>query len=92
MFFNLEDRQVRQKPKYKLGQLVRTTVIKKVFSNGDSTNSTYELHTITQIFQDINPSYRVDYFPERYNENLLRSTNLTIDENNQVMKKLNLIQ
>ena len=33
-----------------------------------------------------------NYKPERYNENLLRSTKLTPNENDQVMKELNLIQ
>ena len=37
-------------------------------------------------------SYRINYLPERYNQNLLLSTKLTLEENNQVMKELNLIQ
>ena len=41
---------------------------------------------------DTNPSYRIDYLPERSYENLLRPTKLTLEENNQVMKKLNLFQ
>ena len=35
---NLQDRRVRKRPKYKLGDLVRTADIKRVFSKGDSTN------------------------------------------------------
>ena len=38
VYSNLQDRRVRQKPKFKLGQLVRTADIKRVFSEGDSTN------------------------------------------------------
>ena len=38
VYSNLQDRRVKQTPKYKLGQLVRTADIKKVFSKGDSTN------------------------------------------------------
>ena len=38
VFDNLKDRRVKQQPKYKLGQLVRTADIKRVFSKGDSTN------------------------------------------------------
>ena len=38
VYTTLQDRRVRQQPKYKLGQLVRTADIKKVFSKGDSTN------------------------------------------------------
>ena len=92
VYSNIQARRVRQQPKYKLGQLVRTAVIKRVFSKGDSTNWSYKLHTITQIIHDTIPSYRIDYLPERYNEILLRSTNLTLDENYQVMRKLKLIQ
>ena len=75
-----------------MGQLVRTADIKKVFSKGDSTNWSYKLYTITQIFHDTIPSYRIEYLPERYNENLLLPTKLSLDENNRVMKELNLIQ
>ena len=43
---DLQDRRVRQKPKFKLGQLVGTADIKRVFSKGDSTNYSYNLYTI----------------------------------------------
>ena len=88
----LQDQRVKQQPKYKLGQLVRTADIKKVFSKGDSTNWSYKLFTITEVIHDTIPSYRINYLPERYNENLLLSTKLSLEENNQVMKELNLIQ
>ena len=48
--------------------------------------------TITQIVDDTTPRYRINYLPERYNENLLRPSNLTPDENNRLMKKLSLIE
>ena len=89
---NLQDKRKKLNPKTKLGQLVRTADFKRVFSKGESTNYSYKLYTITEVIHDIIPSYRIDYLPERYNENLLRSTNLNLDENNKVMKKLNLIQ
>ena len=92
VFDNLRDDREKQKPKFKLGQLVRTADIKKVFSKGDSTNYSYLLYTITEIIHDTIPSYRIDYLPERYNENLLLPTKLTLDENNKIMKELNLIQ
>ena len=92
VYTNLEDRRVRQRPKFKLGQLVHTADIKRVFSKGDSTNWSYKLYTITEVIHDTIPSYRIDYIPERYNENLLLPTKLSLEENNQVMKKLNLIQ
>ena len=79
-------------PKFKLGQLVRTADIKRVFSNGDSTNWSINLYTITEIIHDTVPSYRIDFLPERYYENLLLSTKLSLEQNNQFMKEINLFQ
>ena len=92
VFSNLQDRRVRQKPKFKLGDLFRTADIKRVFCKGDSTNWSYKLYTNTEVIHDTIPSYRIDYLPERYNQNLLLSSKLSLEENNQVMKELNLIQ
>ena len=47
VFSNLRVDRVKQKPKYKLGQLVRTADIKRVFSKGDSTKYSYNLYKIT---------------------------------------------
>ena len=47
---------------------------------------------MTEVIHDTIPSYRIDYLPERYKENLLLPTKLTLEENNQVMKELNLSQ
>ena len=77
---------------FKLGQLVRAADIKRVFSKRVSTNYSYILYIITEVRHDTIPSYRINYLPERYNENLLLPVKLGLDENNQVMKKLNLIQ
>ena len=38
VYSNLQDRRKKLNPKFHLGQLVRTSDIKKVLSNGDSTN------------------------------------------------------
>ena len=89
---NLRDRRVKQQAKYKLGQLVRTADIKQVVSKGDSTNYSYKLYTITEVKYDNIPSYRINYLPERCKQNLLLLTNLTVEQNNQIMKKLNLYQ
>ena len=89
---NLQDRRVKQQPNYNLGQLVRTADFKKVFSKGVSTNYNYILYTITEIIHDSILSYRIDFLPERYNENLLLPTKLTNDENIKVMKELNFFQ
>ena len=72
--------------------ILTTADIKKVFSKGDSTNYSYKLYTITEVIHDTIPSYRIAYLPERYNENLLLPTKLSLEENNKVMKELNLIQ
>ena len=92
VYNNLKYKREIQKPKIKLGQLVRTSDIRKVFPKGDSTRFSYELYTVTEVIHDTNPSYRLTYLSGRYNENLLLPTKLTLDENKQVMKKLNLIQ
>ena len=92
VYNNLKDNREIQKPKFKLGQLVCTADIKKVFSKGDSTNYSYKLYTITEVIHDTIPTYRIDYLPERCNQNLLLPTKLSLDENNKVMKELNLIQ
>ena len=92
VFDNLGDDRQKQRSKFKLRQLVRIADIKKVFSKGDSTNYSYIIYTITEVIHDTIPSYRVDYLPERYIQNLLLPTKLTLEQNNQVMKELNLIQ
>ena len=92
VYTNLQDRRVKQQPKDKLGQLVRTADIKKVFSKGDSTSWSYKLYTRTEIIHDTIPSYKIKFLPERYNEILVLPTKLTLEQNNQVMKKLNLFQ
>ena len=92
VYNNLKDKREIRKPKFKLGQLVRTADIKKVFSKGGSTNYSYKLYNITEVIHDTIPSYRINYLPERYIENLLLPTKLTLDENDKIMKELNLNQ
>ena len=92
VYSNLQDQRVRQQPKFNLGQLIRTADNKKVFSKGDSTSWSCNLYIIAEVIHDTIPTYRINYLPERYNENLLLLTKLSLQENNQVMKKLNLIE
>ena len=92
VFSNLHYMRQKEQPKFRLSQLVRTSDIGRVFSKGDNTNYSYKLYTITEVIHDTIPSNRINYLPERYNENLLLPTKLSLDENNQVMKELNLIQ
>ena len=82
-FGNLRDDRQKRRPKFKLGDLVRSTDIKKVFSKGDSTNYSYKLYTITEVIHDNIPSHRIDYLPKRYNQNLLFPTKLSLEQNNQ---------
>ena len=92
LYSNLKVNREVRKPKFKLGHLVRTADIKKVFSKGDSTNYSYKLYIITEVIHDSIPSYRIDYLPERYDENLLLPTKISLEQNNEIMKELNLIQ
>ena len=90
VYKNLLDKRKKIKPKYEIGDLVRTVDLKKTFSKSDTTNWSYKLYKITEIINDTIPSYHIDNLKERYNESLLKNTNLTMKENNSVMKKLNL--
>ena len=67
-------------------------ILKEFLSKSDSTNYNYKSYTITLVIHDTIPSYRINYLPERYNEDLLRPTKLTIEENIKVMKELNKIE
>ena len=90
VYKNLLDKRKKVKPKYEVNNLVRTADLKKTFSKGDTTNWSYKLYKITEILNDTIPSYRLDNLSERYNESLLKKTELTMKENDKVMKKLNL--
>ena len=90
VYKNLLDKSKKIKPKYEIGDLVRTADLKKTFSKGDTTSWSYELYKVTEIIDDTIPAYEIDNIPERYNESLLKKTELTIKENNNVMKKLRL--
>ena len=88
VYKNLLDKREKIKPKFQINDLVRTADLKKTFSKGDTTNWSYILYKITEIINDTIPSYRIDNLPERYNESILKKTDLTLKENNSVMKKL----
>ena len=81
VYNNLQDKRKKQKPKYKLGDLVRTADKRNIFSKGDSTNWSNKLYTITEIIDDTIPSYHINYLPERYNEAILKKTKLSLKEN-----------
>ena len=88
VYKNLLDKRNKIEPKYQINDLVRTADLKKTFSKGDTTNWSYKFYKITEIIKDTIPSYKIDNLKERYNESLLKKTELTIKKNNSVMKKL----
>ena len=89
VYKNLIDKRNKIKPKFQINDLVRTADLKKTFSKGDTTNWSYKLYKIAEIINDTIPSYKIDNLKERYNQSLLKKTELTMKENNTVMKKLN---
>ena len=82
------DKRKKVKPKFQINDLVRTDDLKRTSSKGDTTNWSYKLYKITEIINDTLPSYKIDNLSKRYNESLLKKTDLTIKENKDVMKKL----
>ena len=87
VYKNLLDKRNKIKPKYEIGDLFRTADLKKTFSKGDTTNWSYKLYKITEIIINTIPSYHINNLKERYNESLLKKTEITMKENNSVMKK-----
>ena len=90
VYKNLLDKRNKIKPKFQINDLVRIADLKKTFSKGATTNWSYKLYKITEIINDSIPSYKINNLPERYNESLLKKTNLTMKENNSVMKNIRL--
>ena len=90
VYKNLLDKRKKVKPKFQINDLVRTADSKKTFSKGDTTNWPYKLYKITEIFKDNIPINHIDSLSERYNESLLKKTELSLKQNKNVMKALNL--
>ena len=90
VYKNLLDKRKKVSPKFQLNEFVRVADLKKTFSKGDTTNWSYKLYKITKLLNDTIPSYHIDNLKERYNESLLKKTELTFKENKDVMKALNL--
>ena len=88
VYKNLLDKRKKIKPKFQINDLVRTADLKRTFSKGDTTNWSYKLYKITEIVNDTIPSYKINNLSERYNESLLKKTELSLKENDNVMKKL----
>ena len=88
VYKKLLDKRKKVKPKFQINDLVRTADLKRTFSKGDTTNWSYKLYKITEIINDTIPSYKIDNLSERYNEALLKKTELTLKENDNVIKKI----
>ena len=88
VYKNLLDKREKVKPKLQINDLVRTADLKRTFSKGDTTNWSYKFYKITEIINDTIPTYHIDNLPKRYNEALLKKTELTLKENDNVIKKL----
>ena len=90
VYKNLLDKRKKLKPKYEIGDLDRTAGIKKMFSKSDTTNWSYKLYKITEIINDTIPSYLIDNLPERYNESLLKKTELSLKQKRSCYESLEL--
>ena len=90
VYRNLLDKRMKIQPKFQINNFVRVADLRKTFSKGNTTNWSYKLYKITEIINDTIPSYRIDNLKERYNESLLKKTELTLKQNKDVMKNLNL--
>ena len=90
VYKNILDERKKITPKFHINDLIRTADLKKTFSQGDTNNWFYKMYKITRIINDTIPSNKIDNLPERYNQSSLKKTELTLKENNTVMKNLNL--
>ena len=48
----------------------------------------YKLHTLTKIIDDTVPTYHINNLIESYNKALLKNTDLTMNETQKVLEKL----
>ena len=90
VYKNSLDKRKKVKPMFQVNDLGRVADVEKMFSKRDTTNWSYKMYKITENINDTIPSYRIDNLPERYNEALLKKTELTLEGNKDVMKALNL--
>ena len=88
VYQSLLDKLKKIKQKLEIHNLVRVGDLRERFSKKDTTNWSYRLYEFTEIFNDTIPSYKINQFPERYKETLLRRTELTLKENDSDVKKL----
>ena len=90
IYKNLLDKRKKTKSTFQVTDLVRTTDLKRTFSKEDTVNSFYKLYKSSETKNDPLLSYKTDQLPERFNETLLKKTEVSMKENKDVRKKLNL--
>ena len=91
VYNRLLNKRKKFKPKFQVNDLVRTADLRdRRFLKPDTTNWSYKIYKITEITIDTIPIYHICILQERYNEALLKKTELTMKENKDVIKKLNL--
>ena len=88
VYKNLLDKRKKVTPKFQKNDLVRKADLKKTFSKRDTTKWSYNLYKITESIKDTIPSYKRDNLPDRYNEPLLKKSEITLKMNKNLMKKL----
>ena len=62
--------------------------MKKTFLKADTINWSYKLYEIPEIVNETKPSNKLDKLLERYNQALLKETQLTKKENDSFMTAL----
>ena len=90
IYYYLLDKRKQIKPKFQVNDFIRVANLNRTFSKRDRTNWSNKLYKITEIIIDTIPSYKIVILKERYNEALLRKTELTKKEKKDVMKKSNI--
>ena len=58
------EKRKKVKPKFQVNDLVRTAVLRRTFSKGDTNNWSHKLYKITEIVNDTIPSYKSDQPPK----------------------------
>ena len=69
------------KRNFKGNDLVETADLKQTFSKSDTIIWSSKLYKVTEIFNDTTPSYHIENLEERYNESILKKTELSMKEN-----------
>ena len=82
VYRNLLDKQKKTIPKFQVNDLVRTADLKKTFSKEIQLtgNWSFKVYRKTELNNDTLPAYKIDNLPERYNESLLKKTELSMKE------------